>query len=229
MLEHKKIAIFSPPRSGTKLLAGILKDFGYHVYSEWFAYRSMEIKHDHAVRRSVFAPEIYSASEARFKHLAESTKRYYLYKELAKPDRGVITIWPETLIEFPFMLYEFEDYHWACIRRNPWEQILSFYISSKNKNFNALLKNESVLFKEDAFRKMYWDYHHTGGLQDWLVENRSTTLIDFEDLIKGTSNAFGVEYSVNSIDENSDLESLVENLDDVKSWYQKFEDIRLGN
>ena len=50
----------------------------------------------------------------------------------------------------------------------------------------------SALTYQDAFRKMYWDYHHTCGLQDWLVENRSTTLIDFEDLIKGTSNAFGV-------------------------------------
>ena len=229
MLEYKKIAIFSQPRTGTKLVASILKDFGYHVYSEWFAYRSMEIIKDRAVRRTEFAEGIISASERQYKHLLEHKRRYNLYKNLAKREKSVITIWPDNMAEFPFMLYEFADYHWVCIRRNPWEQMLSWYISSKNKNFDALMTNKPVTFKETSFRKTYWDYYRIQGLQDWLVENRHATLIDFDELIKGTSSAFGVNYRVASVDENMDLESLVKNLSDVKSWYNKFEDQRLGN
>jgi len=226
MLEHNNIVIFAPPRSGTKLLANILEDYGYFKHGEWFSQLSTEIKNNKAVRREEYLKEVWSRSENEFKDLKTHEHRLELYE---KVDRSVITIWPKSLLEFPFMLYEFSDYHWVCIRRDPWQQMLSWYISSKNENFDGIKTSQPVIFKESTFRKIYWDYHKICRLQDWLVKNKSATLIDFEELIHGTSTKLGVWYKVKSKDEHANLESLVENLDDVKSWYNKFEVTRLKN
>lgn len=224
MLEHKNIVIFSPPRSGTKLLAKILENFGYFSHGEWFAPRSTKIENNKSIRINMHLEEITSLSERQFKNLKDHIYRHELYKKL---DKNVITIWPEQLSEYPFMLYDFVDYHWVCVRRNSWEQILSYYISSKNSNFDGVKTSQPVTFKEPAFRKMYWNYHTICSLQDWLVENRSATLIDFEELIQGISLVFGQSYEIKSKDEHTNLESLVENLDHVNSWYDKYEQQRL--
>ena len=224
MLEHKNIVIFSPPRSGTKLLAKILENFGYFSHGEWFAPRSTKIENNKSIRINTHLEEITSLSERQFKNLKDHIYRHELYKKL---DKNVITIWPEQLSEYPFMLYDFVDYHWVCVRRNSWEQILSYYISSKNSNFDGVKTSQPVTFKEPAFRKMYWNYHTICSLQDWLVENRSATLIDFEELIQGISLVFGQSYEIKSKDEHTNLESLVENLDHVNSWYDKYEQQRL--
>ena len=223
MLEHNNIVIFSPPRSGTKLLANILENLGYFSHGEWFAPLTTKIENNKGVRRDIYLKEIWSTSERQFKNLNEHVHRLELYEKVHK---SVVTIWPEYMLEFPFMLYKFADYHWACIRRDPWQQMLSYYISSKNDNFDGIKISKSVTFNEPAFRKMYWDYYKICGLQDWLIENQSATLIDFEDLIHGKSTVLGHSYKVESKDEHADLELLVENLDQVKTWYATFENNR---
>lgn len=224
MLEHNNIIIFAPPRSGTKLLATVLEDFGYFSHGEWFAPLTTKIENNKSVRREEYLPAIWSTSERKFKNLKEHARRLELYEKL---DKSVITIWPEYLLEFPFMLYEFDNYHWACIRRDPWEQILSLYISSKNENFDGIKTSQPVAFKEDAFRKMYWDYFKCCSMQDWLLQHKSATLIDFKELIKGTLTALAPSYEVKSKDEHIDLELLVENLEQVRDWYNSFEKNRL--
>jgi hypothetical protein len=84
------------------------------------------------------------------------------------------------------------------------------------------------MFKEDAFRKTYWNYYRALEMQDWIIKNKSATVINFQDLISGSSNVFGKDYSVNSIDEHTDLESLVENINQVKEWFIKLENNRLS-
>lgn len=231
MLTHKHIVIFAPPRSGTKLLANILEDFGYFKHGEWFALQTTKIKGNKSIRAEpdVNIANIVSRSEKQFYTLQESMKRFRLFKNIDKHEKSVITLWPNYLIEFPLMIYEFTEYHWLCIRRDPLEQMLSYYISSKNSNFDGLKISQSVTFKEDAFRQMYWNYHSACTLQDWLIENKSATLIDFNELIQGKLTTFGQSYEIKSKDEHTNLESLVENLDDVKSWYDKFEVTRLKN
>ena len=223
MLSHKNLVIFSHPRSGTKLLAKILEDFGYYSYGEWFSLQTTTIENNKAVRRTDYLEDIWSVSEKQYKKIKEHIRRHNLYNKI---DKSVITIWPESLTECPFILCNFEDHHWICLERDPWDTMLSYYISSKNQNFDGAINSKSCMFKEDAFRKIYWDYFKASEMQDWLIKNKSATVINFQDLISGNSNVFGKDYSVNSIDEHTDLESLVENINQVKEWFKNLEKIR---
>jgi hypothetical protein len=224
LLDHDNIVIFSSPRSGTKLLSKILEDFGYHAHGEWFSPRTTYIDNNKAVRREEYLEIINSDSKRQFKNSMAHCARLKQYKKFNK---SVITIWPESLIEFPFLVEEFKDYHWVGIRRNPWYQILSFYITSKNSNYDSVTDSKITTFKEAAFRKMYWNYYSTNYLQDWLIENKSATLIKFDDLVSGNAKEIGQSYKVDSKDQHTDLESLVANLDQVKNWFLKFEKERL--
>ena len=223
MISHNNIVIFGHPRSGTKLIAKILEDFGYHRHGEWFSLQTTIIENNKSVRRSKYLPDIYSASEKQYKKIKEHIRRYNLYNKI---DKSVITIWPDSLTECPFILTKFLDYHWVCLKRDPWDTMLSYYVSSNNQNFDGAINSKSCMFKEDAFRKIYWDYFKASEMQDWLIKNKSTTVINFRDLISGSSTAFGKEYNVNSIDEHTDLESLVENINQVKEWFKNLEKIR---
>jgi hypothetical protein len=226
LLSKNNIVIFSQQRTGTKLLSKILEEFGYHNHGEWYALFSTCIKNNKALRRPTRTVPDLSKSEHTYHKLREAIKRYNVFKPTEK---SVITIWPDALLEFPFMLQQYENCHWVCLKRDPWEQLLSWYISSKNYNFDGLFESKPVLFKEDAFRRIYWEYHKVNELQNWLIENKSATEIKFEDLILGNATAFGQPYIVNSKDEHIDLESLVINLNDVKAWFAKLEKIRLSN
>ena len=62
MLSHKNLVIFSHPRSGTKLLAKILEDFGYYSYGEWFSLQSTTIENNTADRRNDYLEDIRSVS-----------------------------------------------------------------------------------------------------------------------------------------------------------------------
>jgi hypothetical protein len=224
LLDHNNIVIFSPPRSGTKLLSKILEDANYHVHGEWFSLRTTYIDDNKAIRREEYLEYVISDSEREFRN---SVAHYTRLKQYNKVDKSVITIWPEALTEFPFLAKEFKDYHWACIRRNAWDQMLSYYITSTNSNYDSLTNSKATTFQEGAFRKIYWNYHSACHLQEWLVENKSATLIDFNALISGNAKEIGQNYQVNSKDEHVDLESLVVNLAHVKHWFNKFEKTRL--
>jgi hypothetical protein len=224
LLDHKNIVIFSPPRSGTKLLSKILENANYHAHGEWFSPRTTYIDNNKAIRREEYLEYVISDSERQFKNLVTHCTRL---KQYNKVDKSVITIWPESLLEFPFLIEEFKDYHWVCIRRNSWHQMLSFYITSTNSNYDGLTNSKVTTFQEATFRKIYWNYYSASHLQDWLVENKSATIIDFDDLISGNAKEIGQNYNVNSKDEHLDLESLVVNLAHVKHWFNKFEQERL--
>lgn len=226
LLDHNNIVIFSPPRSGTKLLAKILEDANYHIHGEWFAHRTTYIDNNKAIRREEYLEYILSDSEREFKN---SMGHYTRVEQYNQVDKSVITIWPESLTEFPFLIEKFKDYHWVCIRRNAWDQMLSYYITSTNSNFDGLTNSKATTFQEGAFRKIYWNYYKTCYFQEWLVENKSATLIDFDALIAGNAKEIGQSYKVDSKDEHIDLESLVVNLAHVKHWFKNLENNRLGH
>ena len=220
MLANNHIVIFSSPSSGTKLLAKIFEDFGYHRHGEWYALYSTYIENGQAIRKDSRSLRVSNWYEDKFFKLKEHIKRYDLYK---KYDKSVITIWPESLLEFPFMLTEYENYHWVCLRRDPWDQILSWFISSKNYNFDGLIESKSIILKKDDIQKAYWEYYTVYELQDWLVEHKSATLISFEDLVSGNSIKFGKNYTVPTTDEHANLEILIQNIDEVKIWFNGLE------
>jgi hypothetical protein len=134
-----------------------------------------------------------------------------------------VTIWPESLSEFPFILNDFDNYHWVCLRRDPMSQMLSWWISSKNYNFDGLRTSKPVTIEEHDMQRMYWNYYTVYELQNWLVNNKSATLISFEDLISGNAKHFGTNYNISTIDEHTNLEALVHNMDEVKEWFNILE------
>jgi hypothetical protein len=226
VLSHNNIVIFSQPRSGTKLLAKILENFGYHNYGEWYALTSAYIENNKAIRREIHLNEILPTSEKQYKKIKEHMRRFSLYNKVGK---NVITIWPESLLEFPFMLAEYDSYHWVCIRRDPWEQMLSWYISAANKNFDGLFESRPICFNEDFFKKSYWDYYKVCEMQDWILKTKSATMLNFDELITEKSTNIGKTYIVNSKDEHLNLEVLVQNIDEVRFWFNKCEQIRLSD
>jgi hypothetical protein len=230
LLAHNHIAIFSQPRTGTKLLAKILENFGYHTYGEWYANASTKIQGDTAIRREKYLPLPDIMPQRQYVNSTEFIKRYQQLSDIEKKyPRSVATIWPQSLFEFPFIITQFVNHHWVCVKRNPWDQILSFYISYKNQNFDATRISNPIIFREDIFRKMYWDYYTVDGIQQWMVSNQQATVITFDELVHGTSKVFGTTYKITSKDEHNELEQLVQNLDEVKIWFDNFEYIRTNS
>jgi hypothetical protein len=220
MLTHNHIVIFSPPRSGTKLLAKIFEDFGYHIHGEWYALYSTYIDGNKSVRKGSRSSRIANRFENKFANIKEHIRRQQLY---ISTDKSVVTIWPESLSEFPFILNDFDNYHWVCLRRDPMSQMLSWWISSKNYNFDGLRTSKPVTIEEHDMQRMYWNYYTVYELQNWLVNNKSATLISFEDLISGNAKHFGTNYNISTIDEHTNLEALVHNMDEVKEWFNILE------
>ena len=226
MLSHNHIVIFSSPRSGTKLLAKIFEEFGYHSHGEWYALYSTTIEGNKAIRKETRNKRMSNPFESNFAKVKEHIKRQKLYKE---HDKSVVTIWPESLLEFPFMLHDFDNHHWVCLRREPWSQMLSWFISSKNYNFDGLRISEPITIEKDDMREAYWYYYTICELQDWLIKNKSATLLSFEDLVSSNVKEFGIDYNIHTTDEHSNLEELIQNIDDVKIWFNMLEDRRLSN
>lgn len=220
LLNHDNIAIFSCPRTGTKLLAKILEQFGYYIHGEWYAIRSTEIINDKAIRRSTPVQFSGTFSENKFRIISMCERRFELFKPKIK---NVITIWPEYLFEFPFMLHHLDNYHFVGIDRNPWDQILSYYISSRNFNFDGNKHSQSITIKYDAFQKMYWDYFSVQRLQDWLIAKNKGSRINFDQLISGTTKIFDQSYQISTTDEHSSLESLIVNINVVRDWFNQLE------
>ena len=219
LLDHNKIVIFSHPRTGTKLLAGIFQNFGYHVHGEWFSLRSTVINNGQIERKSLRST-YETVSEGRYRDFRALKTRLGLFKHREK---SVVTIWPNVMSDFPFLYNHFKDYYYVGIRRNVFDQLLSYYISSKNENFDGEKISQPVEFKYEAFQKSFWDYYRICELQDWLIKENKCTLINFDRLISGKETALDSSYSVNSNDQHLNLESLVSNINEVKGWYAYLE------
>lgn len=234
ILDHKRLAIFSYQRSGTKLLASILSDFGYNRFGEWYDQYSNYINNGVATRKSLnnidsyqkFADKLYSTSLAYYNVMQEKViERVEKFNSIIhSADRFVITVWPENVIEFPFLIHQLKDVHWLMIERDSFEQLLSWMVSRKNQNFDAKKTSTPIIIEKRLFSFYYWRLLRVKSMQSWLFKNNCGTMIKYDELISGTSIEFGQPYSVNSVDEHVDIKKYVNNIDEVVEWYNELQE-----
>jgi hypothetical protein len=228
ILEHKKIIIFSYPRCATKLLASILEGFEYHNYGEWYDVWTSRIDKNTAVRLS--AEEIKKIKEKGIDNLdklnTDQATQLVNLNNLWKathnklnPISWTLTLWPSNLNNFPFVLETYRDCHWLCPTRDRWSQMLSWFISFYNNNFNGYIQSRPITISKTLFDRHYWQLRRTEINQNWILNNFSSTPVPFDELTTGRFKGFGADYPVNSKDEHELLEPLVVNLNEVKDWF----------
>lgn len=219
---QNKIVIFAPPRSGTKLLSDILGQFGYHQYGEWYNTWTNVIQDNRSVRASKeFIKTSHSNGynpKSNFTHSMQTIDRLLSFDNEQK---AVITIWQENLEAFPFITTIHNDWLWILPIREEWDNLVSWIVSGLNQNFDAEYKSEPVTVARAWFDHFYWKRKKIEILRQWMIENIETLVVPFNELINGTFNGFGKQYTVNTIDEHSDPESLILNLSEIKQWYQE--------
>lgn len=223
ILDHNKIIIFGHPRSGTKLIANILESFGYSNFREWHNVFTHEIK-DLSAHRYDPDKQKQMVIDENLRPNFEKAKRTMALIErnnlMPKQDKFVTTIWEQNLSEFPFLPLVYSDCLWICPRRkNWWDQLLSMMLVYYNKNQGGEFESSPITIEGHMFHRRFWLLHRVHILQDWLIKNYNSPCIKFEELISGTSKEFGKPYTVSSVDQHADLESLILNLHEVRNWY----------
>ena len=236
ILEHDNLIIFGHPRSATKLIASTLNDFGYHSYGEWYDLWSSKINDHTAVRLSppdikkVRVQNLSDINFLKFKHtseLIELHERWEKTHQTLNPPSWVITLWPYDLENFPFLIDKFKNHHWICPTRDRWTQLLSWMISLYNCNYNGDIESKSITVFEEHFNNSYWRLRSTEVTQSWILSNFSSTQVRFDEITSGTFTGFGKDYMIKTMDEHSNLESLILNVNDVREWFNKLEKITL--
>ena len=161
ILSHNKLAIFSFPRAGTKLIANILGDFGYHSYGEWYDTWSSEILNDTAKRlpASIIAEVQQKALDkdtTSLNHLCKTINRHKLMTLSPKYEKTVVTVWYESISVFPMIIDQLIDCFWLLPKRNKWDQLLSWIISFKNQNFNGQFLSNPIIVNKRLFDYFSW-------------------------------------------------------------------------
>jgi hypothetical protein len=152
-----------------------------------------------------------------------------LWKETHKnlnPTSWTLTLWSSNLWNLPFILENFKDCHWLCPVRDRWTQILSWFISFYNNNYNGQIQSNPVTISKILFENHYWMLRRTEISQNWVLDNFSGTRVPFDLLTNGTFEGFGSSYHINSKDEHSLLEPLVLNLDEIKECFYQLENTK---
>jgi hypothetical protein len=165
-------------------------------------------------------------SKINTEHTSQLINLNELWKETHKnlcPTSWTLTLWPGNLWNFPFILENFRDCHWLCPVRDRWTQMLSWFISFYNNNYNGYNTSNPVTISKILFENHYWMLRRTEISQNWILDNFSSTSVPFDELITGKFKGFGTNYIVNSKDEHNELESLIINLDEVKLWFYQLE------
>ena len=211
-----KITIFGFPRSGTKLLADIYKQQGYHNFGEFFNCATTDIVHDTVP----YAIRSVSKNNISTLLVEERIKLFNTYQDVTP---SIVTLMPKLFSYKPYILNSLGDRYYLCTRRkNKFEQLISYFISNYNFNYDGLKVSKEVKihpgFIERGFKELLTTYR----IQQYLVSTGQGRYIDFDQLIAGKED-LGFEYEVTSKDEHTDLYSLVENLDEVKSQIKEIE------
>lgn len=223
ILDYNKLIIFSYPRAGTHLLASVLEQFGYHNYGDWydtwtsdidiFSYRSYKRSPDKIIKQYESAKLFRSP----YMHTSSVISRSMLWKD--QFEKSTITIWGDNLESLPMLLLKHKDSHWICPRRNKFDQLLSWCIVRNNKDINGEISSKSIKISEDFFISNFWKLHKVYDQQDFLVNNNMGSYIEFDELITKKFTGFNKEYSINTKDEHLNLESFIENIDNIKNLF----------
>jgi len=228
-MENRIILAF--PRSGSKLLASVHQQNGYHNFGEFFnSYGTVIL--DRPVPRAVRMPidqqrQIWKTRSDRGFRLDDWTQhlivkhRFKKFNQYQNLDPSVVTIQFSSIDATPDIINLLNSRTVLCLRRkNKFEQILSRCITLTHFNHDNEFPSKPTLVNMEQFNLTFCSLLKLESLQDHYISAGNGKLIDFDELIAGTAD-LGFSYNVNSVDQHSDLESLVLNLKEVKARYQE--------
>jgi beta-galactosidase beta subunit len=237
---NTKLTIFGFPRSGTKLLASIYEQQGYHNFGEFFnpysttitgLDRPLNVDIDDlngaipkATRLSFnrqLAIRNRSVNVGKTKDAVLRTRiveaRQTVFNQFADVDPSVVTCWTNDTSFVRDLFGSMSDRFFLCPqRKNKLDQLLSYCITRNNINFDNELPSKPTKIDLSLLDNLYHQLYVTDRMQDKLVSSGKGRYIDFDLLIAGQED-LGFTYNVTSEDQHTDLESLVINIDEVKN------------
>jgi hypothetical protein len=235
MLDKKQLAIFAFPRSGTKLLADIFQQQGYHNFGEFFNPHSVHVVHNQgmpfakrlSIEDQILVNSRQGDSEQLFFYKKSLVVRERLeqFKNIKNTQPSVVTVWIENLFRIPHLLTAFDDRYFMCLRRkNKFELLLSRMITLGNYNYNNEIPSTRIEINLNKFNAEFDKLYRVELMQDFLIDSNRGMLIDFDELINGTAD-LRFNYSVKSEDQHSsnDLYNLIINLEEVQLKFKELE------
>lgn len=211
-----KITIFGFPRSGTKLLADVYKQQGYHNFGEFFNCATTDIVNDTVP----YAVRSLSVNDISTLLVEERIELFNTYKDVTP---SIVTLMPKPILYKPFILNSLGNRYYLCTqRKNKFEQLISYIISSYNFNYDGLKISKAVKILPGMVERGFKELITTYRIQQHLISTGQGRYIDFDQLIAGKED-LGFEYKVTSKDEHTNLYGLVENLDEVKLQIKEIE------
>ena len=230
-MENRLILAF--PRSGTKLLASVHQQNGYHNFGEFFnSYSTVIIDHPipHAVRMPIDQQrEILNTKTKRGSRLDLWTNRLVSEHRLRKFNKfksvkpSIATIFIATFDLLPEAVELFTGREVLCLQRsNRFEQLLSRCITKEHSNHDNEYKSTPINIDQDAFEWAFYSLLKLERLQAVCVTTGKGRYVDFDKLIAGKED-LGFSYTVNTVDQHNNLEDLVLNLEEIKNQFQELQ------
>jgi hypothetical protein len=226
-MDHHRVVIFGYPRCGSKLIAALLKQSGYHVHGEWYDTWTSRMEGSQLVRMTAsdqrirYLKNIENPGRQGYRHLLETTNRHSLCDISYR--KYVITLWHENISLFPMMMMQYQDHFWLCPYRNNWDQLISRMLIWYNGNPDGETDSEMITIGHDVFSTQYWKLQQVTSMQGWLVKNGNGTWVGFEDAIHGRLPGVDTVLKVSTSDQHVDPESLISNLDEIRSLFNDLE------
>jgi hypothetical protein len=234
-MNNKQLAIFGFQRSGTKLLADIFQQQGYHNFGEFFNPKNNYIENleipvakrvsIESQRSMVNDRKLKSEDLFFYEHFLIINQRIEIFRKFNHISPSIVTVWFENYLRFPTLFSEIDNRFFLCTRRkNRFEQLLSRSITLINLNHNNEISSKAVKINLTRFENEFSKLCRVEMMQNLLVESNKGMLIDFDELITGKTD-LGFDYSVNSEDQHSsdELYNLIINLDEVQNKFKELE------
>jgi hypothetical protein len=227
MLTSTSIVIFGFPRSGTKLLAGILKQQGYYNFGEFFDTFSNYVTDDMVAQRLATCRQIEifnkiheNTWEEMIKHRVLLEDRIVKFTPYADMNKSTVTIHGNTVDMAPYLFDLLNKRYFLCTRRtNKLEQLLSRILTYNFKNYNEEFNSNKISINIPLFDRFFYGLKNVGHTQDYLVSTGRGMNIDFDQLISGQAN-LGFKYNVTTNDQHTDLKSLISNYDEILNRFE---------
>lgn len=231
--DHNNIVIFGYPRSGTKLIASILANKGYHKFGEFFDTWTSDIDIDKSIRLPSQAIEnIRSKLDVNgfieeHNHIHYIDHRITYWKNiLNRYHKWSVTVWLENLLQMPSLFLDLTNCYWLCPVRNQWDQLLSYLVVRANCNPDGDIPSNHVVIQYNVFIRQYWRMHRVNIIQKNIISRNIGEYVQFDDLISQSSLSL-LPYSITSVDQHSDPAVYIQNIDEVREWYEFAEKSRL--
>lgn len=236
MVDNNKIVIFGSPRTGTKLLADVYKQQGYHNFGEFLNTFSCAINRDNipyayripiSAQREIRDKRAYRGTYIdNWYHGKEVRDRINLLKGFNDVSPSTLTIWMATFDYTPEILDDYlRDRFFLCTsRKNEYEQMLSRLVTLAHLNHDCEIESTPVEVNLNMLNHAFYVNRRIQKLQEYIVNSGRGKFVDFDQLINGTAD-LGFSYQVTTSDQHNDLQKLILNIDEVNERFNLLKSI----